>query len=335
LPIGERVTLSYRTGVLERRDAGLTATVGGQVAVRVSDLLQWTTSAFRASSERQPVQWELISTLSLTVERDSAYVSGRVTQDAESAEIGASRSLPQGEGFGYRVLGRLAEESSAEGALHYQANFGRYSATYRRFGDDGELGLDAAGAIVVVPGAGIFATLPVQGAYGLIRTPGVQGVRGYGNHQERGRTDASGNLIVPNLISYYGNHLSIAPEDVPIEYELDTTSMTLAPPPRGVALAEFKARTVHYYRGRVVIDQGGTRVTPTYGQLTIYRVGDDVVSPLGEGGEFDLEGADPGTRNALIEWSEGSCNMQIELPPSEDPVIELGELVCRLARADE
>lgn len=332
VPIAQRVTLSYRTGVLDRRDAGLTTTIGGQVGVRVTGALQWTTSAARATNARQPTQWEVITTLSLATSGNfSGYLGGRVGADAESVELGGAKNLPQGEGFGYRGSAQLSEQSSVEAALQYQALFGRYGATYRRYATGHDLALDAAGAVVVVPGAGIFPTLPVQGAFGLIRVPGVRGVRGYGNHQELGRTDAAGNLIVPNLISYYGNHLSIAPEDVPIEYQLETTSMTLAPPPRGVALAELRARTIHYYRGRIVIDTAGKRSAPTYGQLTVYRVGDDLVSPLGEQGEFDLEGAEPGVRNALIEWPEGTCKLQIEFAASEEPVIDLGELVCHAA----
>lgn len=329
-PIGTRVTVSYRTSVASGRDSGLTATIGGQTSVRLLRSLNWSTLALRTTHEREPPDWEVMTTLSYAfVGGYSVQSSGRVSDSRESVRLDASKSLPSGPGFGYRASATLAENVSGEGHVQYQSLFGRYGARYAVYADQPQLTLEAAGALVVVPGVGVFPTLPVQSSFGLIRVPGVPGVRGYGNHQELGTTDREGNLIIPNLVSYYGNHFSIAPEDVPMHYEMARTEMVLAPPPRGVAIAEFRVRTPHFYRGQLtVLDAAGARVIPKYGQVRIAQRGEEILSPLGQEGEFELSGLDPGSHQALIEWADGTCGFELTLEDSAETVIELGEVLC-------
>jgi outer membrane usher protein len=332
VPVGSRVTLTYRSSVASTRDQGVFTSLAGQSSVRITNALNWLTLAVRTKRERSPADWEITTTLSYSFAHGyNAQASGVLGQDHESLRLQTSKALPSGEGFGYRASTTIAERVSGDAQLQYQALFGRYGARAAAYDGDAELTLDAAGSFVVVPGAGVFASLPVQSAFGLIRVPGVAGVRGYGNHQELGRTDRNGNLIVPNLLSYYGNHLSIAPEDVPLEYEIARTETVLAPPPRGVALAEFRVRKPHFYRGRVVVSAAGVRVVPKFGQVRIAQQGEEALSPLGQEGEFELSGLEPGTHEALIEWPDGTCAFELVLPETEDTVIDLGELTCASA----
>jgi outer membrane usher protein len=329
VPIGSRVTLSYRSAVASVRDSGVFASFGAQTSVRITNSLNWLSSGVRTKREREPAEWEVTTTVSYAFSGGySAVASGRVGRQHESVRLDTSKSLPSGDGFGYRASATLADEISGEGLVQYQALFGRYAARYTVYGQNPQLSADAAGAIVVVPGAGVFPTLPVQSSYGVIRLAGVEGVRGYGNHQELGTTDRNGSLVVPNLLPYYGNHLSIASEDVPLEYEMYSTETVLAPPPRGVALAEFKIRIPHFYRGRLSINDGGKRIVPEYGQVRIELAGEEAFSPLGEEGEFELSGLDPGAHAALIEWSGGTCAFVLMLPASQDTLIDLGTLTC-------
>lgn len=334
VPVGARVTLSYRSAVASGRDSGVTTSIGAQTVVRITSSLSWLTIAGRSKRERAPSDWEITTTLSYAF--GSGYgvqASGVIGPDHESLRLDTSKSLPAGEGFGYRAAATIAEDVSADGQLQYQTLFGRYGAHYAVYGEQPELSLDAAGALVVVPGVGVFATLPVYSSFGLIRVPGVAGVRGYGNHQELGRTDRNGSLVVPNLLSYYGNHLAIAPSDVPLDYEIESTESVLAPPPRGVALAEFRVSRPHFYRGRMVVREGGTRLVPKYGQVKVVQRGEELISPLGEEGEFELSDLDAGVHSALIEWPQGTCEFELTLPATEETVIEIGELTCTRAAA--
>ena len=63
--------------------------------------------------------------------------------------------------------------------------------------------------------------MPVGQSFALLRVPGVKGVEGFSSNQPIGRTNGSGDLLVPEILPYYGNRLSIADTDVPLDYVAD------------------------------------------------------------------------------------------------------------------
>jgi outer membrane usher protein len=275
--------------------------------------------------------WELYGAVTCSLGNGhNASLAGRMIEGTGSMLMAANKSLPIGEGYGYRASAQVSRHSSADALLQYQTLFGRYGAQYQIESGHSHGALEAAGALVAVPGAGVFPTLPVQDGFGVIRVPAVKDVRGYINNQEIGKTDRDGNLLVPNLLSYYGNRLSIAQEDVPMQYEMRRTELAVAPPFRGAAVAAFPITQPHYYRGRVAIDVRGTRVVPKYGQVRVTEGLQELVSPLGEQGELELEGVLPGRHVLAIDYAEGTCLLTLEVPDADSVVIELGELTCRV-----
>jgi outer membrane usher protein len=322
------LSFSLQQRLSRHRDAGVGWRLDAQAPWQVTRGLTLVLSGSRAHVQNGQNFWEVFLGLNLSLD-GGHYVStgGRLTQDGPSGTAEISKSLPAGEGYGYRVGGALAEHSNAQVHLQYQALFGRYDARYSYF-DDHRLALEAAGALVVVPGVGLFPTLPVRSSFGIIRVPGVEGVRGYVNNNELGRTDAHGNVVVPNLLSYYGNRMGIEQLDVPIEYEVPVTEYTLAPPIRGVAVAEFALRMPHFYRGKVVVLDGDKRVIPEYGELRAAGPDGEVMSPLSELGEFDLDGISPGRNTMHVDYLDGTCTFEVDVPDGDTLIIELGELVC-------
>ncbi len=335
-PLGKRMSLSSQGQISHDRDRGNGWLVNGSINARV--VLQLNTS-LSSGYTRYGDQGEWNVVLGLSYASSSQYfgsTQARITNGDAALDLNASRSLPIGPGYGFRANATIDEASHANAVAQYQTTFGRYSAG-ATVSDNGGKGpvqhnytVDAAGGIAVVPGVGLFATLPINDSFGVIRVRGVKGVRGYISNKEIGQTDRNGNLVVPNVLSYYGNHISIDPEDIPIRYTVDLTDMAIAPPQRGVALADFLLTTPHYYRGTTVIDEHGKRVIPQYGQVRIPNEKQEILSPLGEAGEFDLEGLTVGVHQLFIDYAGGTCEMQLEATDSEDPVIDLGELVCIL-----
>src|ERR1700687_4599161 len=98
-------------------------------------------------------------------------------------------------------------------------------------------------------GGGLYATRPLQQGFALIQVPGVEGVRGYFENQEVGRTNSSGNLLVPNMLPYYGDGLSIADRDVPIGYGIGKLREVVAVPNHGGAVVRFDVARVESVTG--------------------------------------------------------------------------------------
>ncbi len=80
--------------------------------------------------------------------------------------------------------------------------------------------------------------------------------------------------------------------------------------------------------GRVEVLEHGATVVPAYGQLSV-EIGERTSeSPIGAGGEFYLEGLEPGTHPATIEYGQASCTFTLVVPAEAATVLHLGLVRC-------
>ncbi len=53
-------------------------------------------------------------------------------------------------------------------------------------------------------------------------------------------------------------------------------------------------------------------------------------SPLGKQGEFYLENVPPGRHKAIIEYKDKTCRFILDVPSSEEPLVQLGNFRCQM-----
>jgi outer membrane usher protein len=264
--------------------------------------------------------------------RTTARAIAGTGRGAEGVAIGLQRSLPVGEGFGYRLEAASSEElDTGSGQLQAQGRYGRATLSHLE-ADGGRVTiLNLSGALMAIGGS-VYAGRPVQDAFAVVRVPGVPGVRAYRSHQQVGRTGGRGDLLVPNLLSNYGNRLSIADEDVPLDYVVAGTEIVVAPPTRGGALVRFPVRPLRAFTGTLVLAAGDREpAPPKSGRLRVRTEAGEATSPIGGGGRFYLEDLPPGSHPAVIEWEGGTCPFDLTIPRAglaheAAPVTDLGRI---------
>jgi outer membrane usher protein len=236
-----------------------------------------------------------------------------------------NKTLPVGTGLGYRFQSAMSEGGTrtGSGVLQYQTDFGRYEMDFDPFRLNVRPTLSAAGGVVYESGS-LIPARPVQDSFALVRVPGVSGVRVYSSNNLAGRTDSNGDVLVPNLLPYYGNRLSIDDRDVPLNYEVQNTEKTIAPPYRGGAFVPFGVRQIRTVTGSVTVRDK----VPAFGELTLKSNGKSYESPLGRGGEFYFENLSSGTYDAVVDYHDGSCHFRLEIPGGSEPVVKLGQKTC-------
>ena len=333
-------------------DVNLSATLAVR---RTTWTVQWSSSDVRDSPDRDRIN--LLASLPLT-NRASLYVSGgsarigterhaefftgvsfyfgttsaNVTfaRSADSSTTGfdVQRNLPLGTGYGYRLQSTsTGGDQSGSAVLQYQSDFGRYEAQVNPFSLRDTPRVSASGAAVYEKGA-FRLTRAVQDSFALVRVPGIKDVRVYSSNILVGRTNANGDLLVPNLLAYYGNRLRIDDRDVPMDFDIAAVEKTIAPPYRGGAFVEFPVRKIQTVTGTAVLRRPDGEAVAAFGQMTLSGNNENFVSPLGRGGEFYFENVTQGRYDALIETSDTSCSMKLEIPASTTNVVKIGRVVC-------
>ncbi|MGD9765288.1 MAG: fimbria/pilus outer membrane usher protein [Candidatus Binatia bacterium] len=239
------------------------------------------------------------------------------------------KPLPVGTGFGYRARGQVGDDAAERlgGVLQYQGPWGLYEVGYEHAdGGDSARALVAGGITAV--GGRVYATRPVNDSFAIIRVPGVEGVRGYVENQEVGRTDSSGDLFVPSLLPYYGNKLRIEDKDLPLDYSVGARERVVAPPVRGGAVVSFPVQRVQAFTGTVAVDTPRGAVIPAFGDLTVTAGDVTVTSPIGKGGEFYLQNLPPGRHRAVIAHGDVGCEFFLNVPDVPEPFVSLGAQRC-------
>ena len=238
------------------------------------------------------------------------------------------KSLPTGSGFGYLIQANTSQgRYAADSLLQYQGPYGRYEAYYGRLDDQNSTLLSASGGFVYLGGS-LLATRPVQESFALIRVPGLAGIRGYTNNLEVGSSDSKGNLLVPNLLPYYGNKLSISDKDVPLDYNIVTIEKVVAPPYRGGAVVTFPVQRIQRLVGTITLEDSGQMMFPSYGQLLLSANGSEFESPIGREGEFYLENVPAGHHRAVVNHRDRSCEFEMDVPSSQEAEVKVGDLRC-------
>ncbi len=272
-------------------------------------------------------------TMSLNIgPRGNASLSAESTAGDTTVGLNLQQSAPIGPGVGYRLQARGlgAGHEVVDGELRAQTTWAQVDVRQSMISGTRETWAQVNGALVAIGGR-VMAARPVQDGFALVRVPDVKGVRAYVSHQEMGRTDRHGDLLVPNLLAYYGNQISIADADVPADRSLSHKQLLLATPYRGGAIAEFPATREWRVTGSLVLVGDPNRLRGQRAldaRLTVETPRGPVDSWLGAGGEFYLEGLVPGTYVLQVDAGDFRCDAALVVPASDAPVIRAGELGC-------
>jgi outer membrane usher protein len=338
LEIGARTSLTLGYAKADFRDQEPRERVTAFLSVRVTDRASLlVSSTYHIAS---PAPSPLTPRQSATeVFAGVSYYFGNATTGSLSHEqrgsertstVELQRSLPVGDGVGYRLRAATArDQTGGGGAVQYQGPYGRYEVAGDVVDGHGSTALSVAGGLVAIGGA-VYPTRPVQDSFALIRVPGVGGVRGYADNEEIGRTNARGDLLIPSLRPDLGNRLRIADEDIPLDRFVEETEQTVAAPFRGGAVVRFPVGRLQAVTGRLLVEAAGRVAPPGFGELSVTVGGRQADSPIGRDGEFYLENVPTGRYPALIVHDGLTCEFVLEVPPTQLPLVEVGTLRCRI-----
>lgn len=268
--------------------------------------------------------------------RASSSLRAREGADEGSVEgrIQLQKSLPEGLGYGWRLLA---------GARQQQANDTTTASTTERYELGASLrtarasfsadaaranGLDASrvgmtgafGLVETIP----FASRTITRSFGIIQTPALAGLPVSVNGQRTAVLDAQGYALLPLLIPYAGNVISVDLDQAPLDLHVDQPRLTLVPGNRSGHLVDFQARRVHAATLRLLGPEG--RPLPAGSEIELLGSAERFV--VAENGEAYITSVSAQVRLS-IRWAGQSCGLSLLLPDSESTAA-LGTLRCEL-----
>jgi outer membrane usher protein len=260
----------------------------------------------------------------------------RDVEGANTTYLQASRSVPTGEGYGWRVNAQDsqgARDLAADGTLRLTQGV-LTGAVRRTTFDDGSssegwsTGLEGSLACV---GSSCYLTQPITDAFAVVDLNGVEGVRVSRNNEVIGRSGASGEVLVSSAPALTRNDIAIFDEDVPISIAVLRNTHLLVPA-QGVGYrVRFDLRPILAIRGTLVREQEGRRVPIENVELIVRGEGADPIRARTAGaGFFEIDQLEAGRYVITADLTEGPCVVFVDVPPTRETVHRVGEIACEI-----
>jgi outer membrane usher protein len=256
----------------------------------------------------------------------SAAAEGGSGFGASREEVRASfaQATPTGEGAGWRVSATRSGNYDA----WWQQRFAAADVelqTARNFHQSGQ-SLQVRGGLSWLANQ-FHAARTVDGSFAVVDVGGLPDVPVYLENRLITRTDASGRAVLPNLLSYEANRISIEPEDLPLDAAIGSRQMVVRPAYRSGVLARFPVERINPAVFRLRLPDNtpvpaGAEVQVNGGTFNVAMDGFTYVTTL-----------DHGTGGAA-RWPGGRCLFRVEPPPAGDPLPDMGDITCRPTAAE-
>ena len=256
-------------------------------------------------------------------ERSSASMGVSRNSGTTHAFVQAQENLPSGTGMGYNVGTQLGPDPQTQGAVEYQNDSGIYTLGGFHSAGSTLYQATATGGIGYI-GGDWFTARYIPGSFALVRVPGFPNVPVYDNNLQVARTDGKGDAILPNLVPYAHNSVSINPSDLPYDAQSDTYTLDAVPYYRSGVVVSFPVKSVK--AASFILRQENGEAVPAGALLTLS--GQTGGFPVGYDGQAYVTGFAAGTQ-VSADWDHRHCEFTLPAATTSDAVPDLGTLVCK------
>lgn len=252
-----------------------------------------------------------------SISRDEGSISYRQEVNAVTDQrIG-------GLGLGASVGHSEGQSSTASAYVNYRARPAYLTAQYNQYDGIEQIGLSATGALVATQGR-LFAAHEIGDSYAIVTNAGPhsQILNGGVN---LGETDKKGRFFISHLSPYEKHQIFLDPQNLPLDWQVDKTSLNTITRYRQGTVLDFQAHKV--ISATVILhDQNGQALKPGY-SVTVNQQPDHAM--VGYGGEVFIRGL---LKDNLIEvdlLDQGICSVSFKYAAAHSAKKKMGPLLCQ------
>ncbi len=253
----------------------------------------------------------------------SASLTARYDQEefgkTQEAIATFQKNPPIGKGSGYRVSASSA--GNYDGSWLSQFDYAAVEAEAAKYFQTRAIRASLTGAAVGI-GGDVYATRSVNDSFALVDVAGIPDMEVMVDNQVVRRTDQNGRALIRNLRAYDSNRISVDPRQLPLDTRIDSDKMTITPRYRSGVVVKFPVARERGGTFRLVLSNGSPVPTGAEVILKGKRF------PVALDGLVYVSGLDHGM-SAEAEWNGGQCAFRIDAPIGDDPLPDMGTIVCR------
>ena len=254
--------------------------------------------------------------------RDTGSLFASKDSDDTRGSVRLQRGLPQGEGFGYRMVSGFSDSDSREASVAYQNGIGTYEVAAAQLNGFTSYRGNASGGVAFL-GMDAFLSRRVESSFAVVTVPGYEGVNVYRDNHAVARTNRKGVALISRLRPYEVNSVRIEPDDLPMDATVGTLQLEAIPYLRSGLRLAFPVKRSRGAVLNIVLDDG--EPMPAGAVVTVVGRSDEF--PVGLRGEVYVTELDASNR-LVASWGRQRCDLDVSFPESDDPLPHLGIFKC-------
>ena len=234
-----------------------------------------------------------------------------------------SESPPGGLGSGWRL--GFSDDSSQRwrGGVARNTNRGSFRAEAIDTGSNPAFRLSASGAIGWLAGHP-FATRTIgSGSFAVVKVGGMKDVPIYRSNQLIASTNADGMALIPGLLPYQANQLTIDPVQLPFDIQIQSVKLMVVPFARSGLLVDFPVNRSR--NALVLLSQADGSLVPAGARVTVSPNENSFL--VGKRGETYLMNLSD-SNHLRVQWQDGACELILTLHPTGPNEPRIGPLTC-------
>ncbi|MFA6163501.1 MAG: fimbria/pilus outer membrane usher protein [Methylobacter sp.] len=235
----------------------------------------------------------------------------------------ASQSAYQGLGLGWHLRTSDDPNQQLQGGSTLNTNYGQLAADANLGKDGTALRLGANGSIGWLQGLP-FATRNIgHDSFAVVKVGDVNDLPVYRSNQIIATTNSSGLALVPNLLPYQKNNITIEPGELPLDVEFKSVKEMPVPYARSGIFVEFPVRRTR--NALVVLHQPNGTPVPAGARVTASPSGQTFI--VAKRGQVYLRDLTTDNR-IVVQWQNGRCDLAVPLTADGPAEPRIGPLTC-------
>ena len=269
--------------------------------------------------------WSVGLNLLMPLEKRRSLIatSSRDSGGPFTTAVQASQSPPVGPGWGWRVRASDQAQQQAQAGAILNSSVGQFQAEANAGKGNNAIRLGASGSAGWLAGLP-FATRRIgHDAFAVVRVADLEGIPVYRSNQVAATTNRQGLALVTGLRPFQKNQISINPDELPLNMQIQGVEEMATPYARNGVLVDFPVRRTR--SALVVIVQPDGKPVPA-GTLVTVLPGEEafVVGKRGETYLTDLNDSN----HLVVIWPDGACELTFALAPAASEEPRIGPLTC-------
>lgn len=169
----------------------------------------------------------------------------------------------------------------------------------------------------------VFAANSMNNSFAIVDTGGFADMPVRRANRVIGYTNHKGRLLMPDLVAWQENTLAIDVDDLPMDAQLESATLTLKPAELTGVTAHFDVQQTH--SAVLVVEDSTGQNIPAGGRVLLPGADATVV---GFDGEIFLQGLSPGGNEIGIISNGALCTVTFDFEPEPGTLPRLGPLPC-------